>query len=84
MRSMVVALLPMLGLNKGKDQFSGNQEAVLPHNQEAVLPHNPGIRNQEAILDQKSGSNRILAPTEFRNPRGYSTIVKMGRQLEEC
>jgi hypothetical protein len=38
MSSVVIALLPILGLNKEK--IRGNQEAVLPHNQEAVLPHN--------------------------------------------
>jgi hypothetical protein len=46
MSSVVIALLPILGLNKEK--IRGNQEAVLPHNQEAVrgfigkLPHNSG------------------------------------------
>jgi hypothetical protein len=75
---MVVALLPMLGLNKGKDQFSGNQEAVLPHNQEAVLPHNPGIRNQEAILDLKAGSNRILGSHRIQESQRVFNNCKDG------
>jgi hypothetical protein len=59
MSSVVIAVLPILGLNKEK--IRGNQEAVLPHNQEAVrgfigkLPHNSG----RTLTYSRKGSHKF-------------------------